>query len=673
MEHMIEPKVPPRRRSGQTPEKGRSWGSKASAKSRSPLRNNSVDTNEDETPTKTVRRGLRAKREHALKSIATNPDEHDDEALVEKRATLVRSPNTTVPPSPLQSGGSNSMLQRFLPMNNSSKTRSKTNISGEGSTVSRMTDEDIELDTTSSSGGPVLRKHSKSPTAGLPAGLSVTSPAGGFGAFLRRCSGDGPGSILRRRGSRDSAELEQPECNMDNNDYEMILEAMQRRADDFHKQGQLDEAISKWLECLAFAEDHQDSLARKTEFRCILVDLHLQASHHHYDNAGGERLSAVCEEATAKHHRESAERHLHQIKPTMVKPSYWSCSMDLFDFLVEDQCWELALLVAARLVDQLEMDGPGPDQFATVHFQIASLKLDSNRQGEALHHLQATVKYMQMIDAGRRDMEMYLQVLELLASEYNAQGQSDLALDTYRESLKGAPIEKHASLYCRMARVHLDSKRLDKALELLEAAASSLDYAEPSIRLELLQTKGDVYCRLGLMDESIQVYQSALDEVVNPAEKAKLLYTLGRLCARVKHVRLAISYFTMEMEITEVELGKKHLSVSRVLHELAKLYDEGLGEPRMALMKLRKALEIEVAVLQECHYCITKCPKCNQIKYRMCTHHAAHQRDVSNQIRETKRLQGRIHFKLGEFERALKTSFDGTERQGYRDRRSSIG
>ena len=197
--------------------------------------------------------------------------------------------------------------------------------------------------------------------------------------------------------------------------------------------------------------------------------------------------------------------------------------MDLFDFLVEDQCWELALLVAARLVDQLEMDGPGPDQFATVHFQIASLKLDSNRQGEALHHLQATVKYMQMIDAGRRDMEMYLQVLELLASEYNAQGQSDLALDTYRESLKGAPIEKHASLYCRMARVHLDSKRLDKALELLEAAASSLDYAEPSIRLELLQTKGDVYCRLGLMDESIQVYQSALDEVVNPAEKAKLL------------------------------------------------------------------------------------------------------------------------------------------------------
>ena len=670
---MIEPKVPPRRRSAQAPEKSRSWGSKASAKSKSPLRKNSAGPSEDDTPTKTVRRGIRAKREHTLNSTPVHTLEQDDEAAVEKRIALVPSPSSSVPPSPFQAGSSKgSILQRFLSMNNVSKTRSKTNFSGEGSTVSRMTDEDHELETASSGDAPASRKQSKSPTLCHSTGLSVTSPAGGFGGFLRRFSGDGPVSILKRRGSRDAAELGQ-DGDMDNSEYEMVLEVMQRRADDFHKQGQLDEAISKWLECLALADDHQDSLARKTEFRCVLVDLHLQASHHHHELADGERPSAAYQEATAKLHRESAKRHLHQIKPTMVKPSYWSCSADLFDFLVEDHSWELALLVAVHLVDQLGMNGPRPEQFATVHFQIASLKLDSNRQGEALHHLQATVKYMQMIDAGQRDMEMYLQVLELIASEYNAQGQSDLALDTYRESLKSAPIEKHASLYCRMARVHLVPKRLDKALELLEAAASSVEYAEPSIRLELMQTKGDVYCRLGLLDESLQVYQSALEEVVNPAEKAKLLYTLGRLCARLKHVRLAISYFTQEMEITEVELGKQHLSVSRVLHELAKLYDEGLGEPRMALMKLRKALEIERFVLQECHYCITKCPKCNQVTHRMCAHHAAHQRDVSNQIRETKKVQGRIHFKLGEFERALKTSFDGTERREYRDRRSSIG
>jgi tetratricopeptide (TPR) repeat protein len=445
---------------------------------------------------------------------------------------------------------------------------------------------------------------------------------------------------------------------------------MQRRADDYHKQGQLEEAISTWLECFALAEDHQDSLARKTEFLCILVDLHLQASNREHHMTDGEPANILDAEAAAKRHREEAKRYLHRIKPALVQPAFWSNSTELFDFLVEDESWELALLVGVRLVEQLGVHGPGPEQFATVHFQIASQKLDSNRQGEALHHLQATVKYMQMIASEQRDMEMYLQVLELIASEYNAQGQSDLALDTYRESLKRAPLEKHASLCCRMAHVHLVSKRLDKALELLEAAASSLEYAEPSIRLELLQTKGDVYCRLGRMDESLQVYQCALEEVVNPAEKAKLLYTLGRLCVRLKHVRLAISYFTQEMEITEAELGKQHLSVSRVLHELAKLYDEGLGEHKMAMMKLRKALDIELAVLQECHFSITKCPKCNQVTHRMCPQHAALQRDVSNQIRETKKMQGRIHFKLGDFERALQTSFDGTDQRGYR--RSSI-
>lgn len=450
---------------------------------------------------------------------------------------------------------------------------------------------------------------------------------------------------------------------MEEKEYKAVQERLQRRADDLHKSGQIKEAISQWVECLALAEENFDSLASKTEILCVLVDLHLQAaqaSQHHNDDE--DALDPEEAERGERDHRETAKRYVHRIKPALVKSTWWSCTNQLIDFLVESEAWELAILVAERLAQEPGNQGPDPEQLATIHFQIASQKLDSHRQGEALQHLQATVKNLQQIPVEKRDMIMYVQVLQLLATEYTAQGQHDLALEAYQDNLRVAPVGQHASLYCKMAHIYIVTHQLDLALEQLESAASTLHASDSSIRLQLLQTKGDVYCRLGRTEESFQVYQSALEEAVNPAEKAKLLYTLGRLCIRLKRMRLAISYFTREMEITEAELGHQHMSVSRVLHELAKLYDEGLGEHKMALMKLHKALHIELAVLQECHVAITTCQKCNQVTHRMCTAHANLQRDVSNQIRETKKAQGRIHFKLGDFEKALKTSFDGTER-----------
>lgn len=690
----------PRSASSRRPgmEKGRSWRqllstSKKTSKNRqvsSRIKTATSTTSEAESvqnPTKSVRRRRKVKqRAHTMDNMATNINTTPlDE--VDSRGHGPRSKSTPLPLSPTKKSSSKgSLLQRFLSMNSVTRRRSKTNISGEVSTVSRLTDEEPELgDVNSPSSSRVrrssidgtvsttTRRNSKSPTPNSQAG--TTSSPGGLGGFLRRFSGDGSSLInMKRRGSRDSIDFEYEEEVMAKDDYEMLQADLQQQADDFHKQGQLEESISKWLQVLSLAEEHQDTLARKTEFLCILVDLHLQASNRQHYDADGEAVDPAAANAGIKRHREEAERYLNRIKPGMVKPEFWSNTKELFDFLVKAECWELALLVAVRLADLQGGQEPELEQFATIHFHIASNKLDSNRQGEGLQHLQATVKYMQMIEPERRDVVMYLQVLDLIASEYHSQGQTALALDAYQESLKTAAIEKHASLYCRMAQIYLDSKQLDEALEQLEAAASSLDSAEPSIRLDLLQTKGDVYYRLGRMDESLQVYQGALEEVVNPADKAKLLYTLGRLCVRLKRFRLAISYFTREMEITEVELGKDHLSVSRVLHELAKLYDEGLGESQMALMKLTKALQIELAVLQECHYSITKCKKCNQVTHRMCPQHAVLQRDLSNQIRETKKAQGRIHFKLGDFERALQTSFDGTAERGRRGRgrRSSI-
>ena len=524
----------------------------------------------------------------------TNSDGENEKRL------LPRSP-------PPKLGSKGSLLQRFLA--NTSRRRSQTNLSGEGSTVSRLTDDEADpLDSTSPQ--PRMRRatmdtgdmSSSRSRSGATPSPSAISPGGLIGGLVRRFSGDGPRRATmdlgkssqhsrRSRDGSDSLDFEFPESShMGEKDYASIQSRLQKKADDLHKSGQLEGAISQWVKCLALAEDHQDTLANKTEMLCILVELHVQVCERVKYDDDGEIRDAEEAEKEGKYHRQAAIRYAHRIKPAVVKPSFWVASKPLMDILVQAEAWELAILVAEQLAVHPGPQNPQHEELATIHFQIASQKLDNHRQGEALQHLQATVKHLQLVSAKTRDMTMYCQVLQLLAAEYSSQEQHSLALEAYQEQLKASPAEKHASLYCQMAHVHIVTQQLDLALQQLEAAASTLELSEPTIRLQLLQTKGDVFCRLGRGEEALEVYQLALEEAVNPAERAKLLYTLGRLCVRLKHIRLAISYFTREMEITEAELGQQHLSVSRVLHELAKLYDEGLGEHKMALLKLHKAL-----------------------------------------------------------------------------------
>jgi tetratricopeptide (TPR) repeat protein len=485
-------------------------------------------------------------------------------------------------------------------------------------------------------------------------------------------------------------------------------------ADDLHKCGELEKAADVWTEALHLAEEHRESLSSRTEIMCILIDLHFQLSQEKSNNPYEEEQQQVQEEIQNKdvatpmrhtrssgslhslsgslhsaitlsdhsdflpkpksriYHERRAKNYIHRVKPAMVKADWIRSDVPLMEFLFQAEAWELALLVADKLIKETPpyRDSPvEPQQLATLHFQIASLKLDSHRQGEALQHLQATVKNLQQVPVPKRDMVMYIQVLQLLATEYQQQGSPSLALEAYEEQLKHAPAEKQAFICCQMAQIYIDERQLDKALENLESAARKTDDGVGNtgvIRLQLLQTKGDVLYRLGRMDESMEVYQQALLEAKNPADKAKLLYTMGRLCIRLRRTREAISFFTRELEITQQELGVNHLSVSHIYHELAKLYDEGLGEQKMALMKYNKALQIELAVLQECHFAVATCQKCNPVAHKMCDMHFNMHSQVTGQIRETKKCQGRMHFKLGDFDKALKTSFFNERTTGGR-------
>lgn len=385
----------------------------------------------------------------------------------------------------------------------------------------------------------------------------------------------------------------------------------------------------------------------------------------------------------AEFHRQAAKQYAHRLKPAMVKSSWIGCTSELMNFLSEAEAWELALVVAEKIIQDSVYNGQrkqvDPAKLASIHFQVASQKLNTQRQGEALQHLQATLKNLQQLTLAERDMILYLQVLQLLATEYETQGMPKLALSTYTEELKYASKERQAHICCQMAEIYIAEKQLDMALQELEEAAKRVvemgasegsEDAQGTIRRQLLHTKGDVYFRLGRFDESMQVYQQALSESKYPAEKAKLLYTMGRLCIRLRRTRDAITCFTRELEITQQELGYNHLSVSRIYHELAKLYDEGLGEHKMALMKYNKALQIELAILQECQFGVASCHKCNPTSHRMCEMHANMHTSVMNQIRETKKCQGRMHFKLGDFNKALQTSFlDHQPSGGKRSRR----
>jgi len=411
-----------------------------------------------------------------------------------------------------------------------------------------------------------------------------------------------------------------------------------------------------------------------------------------------ERTAAVT---PAVRHQRQAEQYVHRIKPVMVQPQWLRCDHSLMEFLCEAKAWELALIVAKNLSEQSSSDKgigeevlePGEDncleessidvnagsgKFATIHFHIAAMKLKSRKQGEAVQHLQLTIQRLEEVPADQRDMTMYLEALHLLATEYQQQGKHNLALKTYQQEQSYASQEKAAQISSHIAEIYIADGQLDMALEELESAYSQHDKSrnanddsnceksvtKHAIRAQLLQLKGDVYYHLGRREESLQVYQQAFQEAQNPAERAKLLYTTGKLCSRMGRTRDAISCFMHELEITQNELGAHHLSVSVIYHQLAKLYDEGLGWHKMALKKYKNALEIELAVMDDIHSTVASCSECDAAYvHRMCDEHANIFSQVQGQISETKKCMGRMHFKLGDFDGAMKTGLTGNDDQ----------
>ncbi|KAL3938300.1 MAG: hypothetical protein SGBAC_006761 [Bacillariaceae sp.] len=575
----------------------------------------------------------------------------------------------------------NSLLSKFL-----GSSKGKNLVSGGGSTASGETAPNTA---DNASEAPEELHNSYNSNGSSPMFRSLTK-------MVRRNTLDSVASNKSGGWMSNQGSMSSNGAQLSLEEYKLAISNLQMHAEDLEADGNPDEALDLLQEALELADERTDTLSIKTEILCKLVVLHLFIANEQAEREASHEVKLVSEESNDGNrrqmmarqnsnrikqglkesvHHQAAKRYLNRIKPALFEEGWFDePSQELVDFLCNAGAWELAILVT----EELQAKGGAKQDFqqlATMHFQVACHKLDALKSEDALSHLQATATYLQRVPKDELDRTLYVQVLHLLANEYQSQQEYVAALETYKREMLYAPMDQQASLYCQMAQVHVAAGSLDDALKQIELAKEVEDRVTESndVRSQILQTEGDVLFRVGRTEESLECYQQALHECdSSPADKAKLLYTMGKICVKLGRTRSAITYFTRELEITKKELGPSHLSVSRVLHELAKLYDYGLGEHKIALLKYNKALAVELANLQECHGSAGSCSHCNHETHELCSRHAAWKRRITAQIRETKKSQGRIYYKLGDFERAMKTSFVESSPAGRQGRRHSL-
>lgn len=187
-----------------------------------------------------------------------------------------------------------------------------------------------------------------------------------------------------------------------------------------------------------------------------------------------------------------------------------------------------------------------------------------------------------------------------------------------------------------------------------------------SVITPLWMLKATVLGLMGRHRESLQCYQSlvaAADKpansevlVMNRADRANILYACGRLCLALKDCGMAIDYYTQELEVTVDLVGSDcHPSVSRIHHQIAHVYKECLGELDLSLRHLSKALQVELAYLEQlkasCRSCANSRANGNTA---CCPTHTEALRGALQQVRQTKLQLGRTHFELGDLNQAIR-------------------
>jgi tetratricopeptide (TPR) repeat protein len=217
------------------------------------------------------------------------------------------------------------------------------------------------------------------------------------------------------------------------------------------------------------------------------------------------------------------------------------------------------------------------------------------------------------------------------------------------------------------ALAYADSELYDECLEQVSAGLLSLCPQE-KLYWTLTELRAVVWGRMGMAGKSLKEYQGILAHCENCqqghvnnscADQANLLYTCGKLSVSLNQFQQAVDYYRRELEITvKTSHGHNNLAVARIYHELARVSRKGLGDSEQALGYYQEALHIETAVLKALSAATASCPSCrsghsrNKAKY--CEEHAPRVQEVLQQIQDTKRSMGRIHFEQGDLDQAVR-------------------
>ena len=282
----------------------------------------------------------------------------------------------------------------------------------------------------------------------------------------------------------------------------------------------------------------------------------------------------------------------------------------LLDFLQEHGQWATALRVA-RVVQ------PEDTVSARIHYETAT-QLTS---AEAVPHL---LEALYLCD---NDESLKASILNTMVTAHSAEKDWSKALwchGCYMECLD-SPLD--------IAQAHFDAAELYVAQNDFKAALTSLDEAsqlvdEDPLAGQILQAKAHILYHQGRPSEALRSYELLLERVKhNPADAAKLYYTMGRICIKTGRYEQALEYFASELEITKAALGKYHMEVSRILHELARIQDEFLSDADAALKLYQAALKVE-------RHAKKRAPP-------------EKKQEIGSQILETQAKIGRIHYKRG--------------------------
>jgi tetratricopeptide (TPR) repeat protein len=284
-------------------------------------------------------------------------------------------------------------------------------------------------------------------------------------------------------------------------------------------------------------------------------------------------------------------------------------SLPLFNFLQEQRQWSTAL----RMVHIVK---PEHDTLARIYFETAV----SQSSDEAMPSLKEALYFC-------RNKTLKQSILHSMVHAHADQEEWEEAL--YCQNCYMDHLHAHEDL----VQAHADAAELHLSKKDYAAALASL---EKGLQIEtttpLLQAKAHIlYYHLNQTNEALAIYKSLLSRVC-PADASRIYYTMGRICCKTRRYEEALECFLSELKITKKTLGKYNIEVARILHDVAKIYEDSLGDYEEAFKYYKKAFKVE-------------------------RHAAKLAPHLSAQVLETQRCMGRIHYKRGEFNKAVTVSF----------------